>query len=80
QGIVALDAAESGVLSVGTNPAAFFLGAQGFGLHLAGGLTVDSSSQNAPAPVTGGVGGPAPSATSAWQGVAIRNAELFLPP
>lgn len=80
QGIVALDAAKSGVLTVGTSPEAFFLGTQGFGLNLAGGLTVDSSSQNAPAPLIGGVDGVAPSATPAWQGVAIRNAELFLPP
>ncbi|EIV92689.1 hypothetical protein [Frankia sp. QA3] len=79
QGIVAVDAAARGVLTVGTAPAAFLLGGQGFGLHLPGGLTVDSSPTDAPAPVSGGVGGPARSAAPGWEGVAIRAAELFLP-
>ncbi|MEV6012575.1 hypothetical protein AB0M29_38005 [Streptomyces sp. NPDC051976] len=79
QGLVALDALGSGVLTAGTAPAAFLLGGQGFGLNLPGGLTVDSSPVNAPAPVTGGTGPPSPSAQPDWQGVAIRGAELFLP-
>ncbi|MFJ6861492.1 hypothetical protein [Streptomyces werraensis] len=84
QGIVALDAAGQGVLTVGTAPAAFLLGGQGFGLHLPGGLTVDSSAALAPPPIAAGTGGtgtggPPPSATPAWQGIALRGAELFLP-
>ncbi|MFI9103592.1 hypothetical protein ACIGXA_24000 [Streptomyces fildesensis] len=79
QGIAALDAIAQGILTVGITPPAFLVGGQGFGLHLPGGLTVDSSPANAPAPVAGAVGGPAPSATPGWQGVAIREAELFLP-
>ncbi|MET7989005.1 hypothetical protein [Streptomyces sp. NPDC005281] len=79
QGIVALDAAEQGLLTVGTTPAAFLLGGQGFGLHLPGGLTVDSSATLAPPPVPAGTGGSPPSAAPDWQGIAIRGAELFLP-
>lgn len=79
EGIVALDAAGEGVVTAGTSPAAFFLGSQGFGLHLPGGLTVDSSATRAPAPVTDPAAGPAPSSAPGWQGVAIRRAELFLP-
>ena len=79
QGIVSLDAAGQGMLTVGTEPLAFLLGGQGFGLHLPGGLTVDSSAALAPPPGTGGTGGSPPSATPAWQGIAIRGAELFLP-
>ncbi|MFG2668387.1 hypothetical protein ACGFY6_29645 [Streptomyces sp. NPDC048387] len=79
QGIVALDAAKQGMLTVGTAPTAFLLGGQGFGLHLPGGLTVDSSTVLAPPPVTAGTGGSPPSATPEWQGIAIRGAELFLP-
>ncbi|WP_406458015.1 hypothetical protein OG782_35005 [Streptomyces sp. NBC_00876] len=79
QGIVALDAAGEGLGTVGTSPPAFLLGTQGFGLHLPGGLTVDSSPVLAPEPVTDETGGPAPSGTPGWQGVALRKAELFLP-
>ncbi|MEU8992875.1 hypothetical protein AB0C98_41950 [Streptomyces sp. NPDC048558] len=79
EGIVALDAIGQGLLTVGTAPAAFMLGGQGFGLHLPGGLTVDSSPTLAPPPAPGGTGGPPPSATPAWQGVSLRGAELFLP-
>lgn len=76
QSIVALDAAGQGMLTVGTAPAAFLLGGQGFGLHLPGGLTIDSSAALTPPPPTAGT---PPSATAAWQGIAIRGAELFLP-
>lgn len=79
QGVVALDGAGQGLLTVGIAPAAFLLGGQGFGLHLPGGLTVDSSAALAPPPITGGASGSPPSATPAWQGIAIRGAELFLP-
>ncbi|MBO0914315.1 hypothetical protein [Streptomyces laculatispora] len=79
QGVVVLDAAGQGLGTVGTSPAAFLLGTQGFGLHLPGGLAVDSSATRAPAPVTDGTGGPAPSEAPGWEGVAIRRAELFLP-
>ncbi|MFD8734066.1 hypothetical protein ACFV06_04010 [Streptomyces sp. NPDC059618] len=79
QGIVALDAAGQGLLTVGTAPAAFLLGGQGFGLRLPGGLTVDSSPTLAPPPAPGGTGGPPPSETPGWQGIALRGAELFLP-
>ncbi|MFJ9105638.1 hypothetical protein ACIRJM_45145 [Streptomyces sp. NPDC102405] len=79
QGIVALDAAEQGLLTVGTSPAAFLLGGQGFGLHLPGGLTVDSSATFAPPPSPAGASVAPPSATPAWQGIAIRGAELYLP-
>jgi hypothetical protein len=79
QRIVALDAAGHGVMTVGIDPSAFLLGDQGLGIHLPGGLTVDSSEIFAPAPVEHGDGRPLPSETASWQGVAIRGAELFLP-
>ncbi|MFH8388299.1 hypothetical protein [Streptomyces sp. NPDC018036] len=79
QGIVALDAAGQGLLTVGTAPDAFLLGGQGFGLHLPDGLTVDSSPSLAPPPGPAGTGGPPPSETPGWQGIAVRGAELFLP-
>ncbi len=79
EGLVALDAANRGVMTVGIDPPAFKIGGQGFGIHLAGGFTVDSSDQFAPEPVEHGGGQHLPSETNAWQGVAIRKAELFLP-
>jgi len=79
EAIVALDAAGQGMMTVGTTPPAFMLGSQGFGFHLPGGLTVDSSPTLAPTPVEHGGGRALPSETASWQGVAIRQAELFLP-
>ena len=79
QGFVALDAAQQGLMTVGLDPPAFLLGGQGFGLHLPGGLTVDSSQNLAPEPVVHGDGRTLPSETPAWQGIALRQAELFLP-
>ncbi|MGF9649218.1 hypothetical protein AAIH32_14680 [Pseudarthrobacter oxydans] len=79
EGIVALDAADSGVMTAGIDPPAFLIGGQGFGIHLPGGLTVDSSTTLAPPPVEHGDGRRLPSETPAWQGVALRKAELFLP-
>lgn len=79
QRIVPLDAAGQGVMTVGLDPPAFMLGSQGFGLNLPGWLVIDSSKTSAPAPVEHGDGRPLPSETAAWEGVAIRQAELFLP-
>ncbi|MDR6413319.1 hypothetical protein [Pseudarthrobacter sulfonivorans] len=79
QGIVALDTAQSGMMGAGINPPAFLVGGQGFGIHLPGGLTVDSSAALAPPPVEHGDGRPLPSEAAPWQGVALRKAELFLP-
>ena len=77
--LVALDAEDRGVMTVGIDPPAFMLGTQGFGIHLPGGLTLDSSSSNAPEPVEHGGGRRPISESPAWQGIAIRKAELFLP-
>ncbi|GAB2836402.1 hypothetical protein GCM10022221_39410 [Actinocorallia aurea] len=79
QGIVALDAADQGVLTVGTAPDAFLLGGQGFGIRLSGGLTVDSSETHAPVPAPAHTTAPAHVTAPGWKGVAIRDAELFLP-
>lgn len=75
-GIVALDAAGSGIVTVSTEPNAMRLGAGGFGLWLAKGITLDTSSTATGPPPAGD---PGPAAAPPWQGLSIRGAQLFLP-
>lgn len=75
-GLVALDAAGSGVVTIKTEPNAMRMGTGGFGLWLAHGVTLDTSSTAAgPAPADD----PGPAAVPGWQGLSIRGAQLFLP-
>lgn len=70
---------EDAVIALTLNPPAFTIGGQGFGFHLPGGFVLDSSGTEAPPPVVNPSPAALPSATPAWQGIAVRGAELFLP-
>lgn len=70
--------AEDAVLTMTCDPPAFLWGDSGFGLHLPDGIVLDDSMVEAPPPPTHALA-PFASQNPAWRGIAIRNAELFIP-
>jgi hypothetical protein len=63
------------VVTVQLKPPAVLFGDSGFGIDFTGGLVIDSSITEAPAPAVK----PGPEVTPAWQGIAVRNAKFYFP-
>jgi hypothetical protein len=69
---------DEAVVTVALKPSTVLFGDSGFGLDFAGGLVVDNSSTEAPAPAPGVPVGP--EGTPSWQGITVRNAKFYFPP